>query len=157
MARRTLQEYRTIRNNAMKDLPSTVETKRDLTYTVPNILLKYEDVNGVPTMQIRMGSPKQIEHVVTINFVEDAIDEQDQVFTIKARNRINVGNMILDVLNDRIEGSKPIAPSAPTATEYIGKVGKSVLTFFSCKPDPIMSKTLEREVFKVVRSKIILP
>lgn len=141
----------------MKDLPKISETKRDLTFAVPNVLLKYEIENGVPTMQVRLGGPKQVEHIISIEFVEAAIDESDQLFIIKARNQVNVAGVTVTVLNDEIKGDKPLAPSSPTATEYMHNVGKSVLLYFSCRSDPVTSNTLERDVFKVVRSRIILP
>lgn len=140
----------------MKDLPKLTETKRDLTYPVPNVLLKYEDAD-VPIVQIRMGGPRQVEHVISIEYVEVKVDERDQLFVIKAKNRINVTGAMLDVLNDKVEGSKPLAPSSPSATDYMANVGKSVLLYFSCAFDSVTSDTLERDVYKVVRSRIILP
>ncbi len=138
-------------------LPAPTESKRALTYAVPHILLKREEANGFPVLQVRIGGPRQIEYVTSIEYSEEKVDETDQLFVIKAKNRINFGDGVIEVLNDAITGASPLGASAPTATVYMKNVGKQVLTAFFCQPDPHQSKLLDRAVFRVVRIKIILP
>lgn len=156
MAGWPLQKHPFIPDNDM-NLPQPTESKKELTYVVPNILLKYEQSNGLPLAQVRMGGAKQIEYITTVEYLDSPVDESNQLFVIKAKNKINVAGVILDVLNDQITGDKPIAPSSPTASEYMSKVGTPVLTYFSCRHDPATSVGVERPVYRTVRARIVLP
>jgi hypothetical protein len=135
-------------------LPAASENKVTLTYAVPHILLKRDTQNGFPVLQVRIGEPRQIEHVISVEYSEQEVDETAQLFVIKAKNRINFGIGAIEVLNDAVEGDSPLAASAPTATEYMNNVGKEVLISFSCNRDPTI---LNRQAFRIVRSKIVLP
>jgi hypothetical protein len=120
--------------------PSSV--KRQVTFTVPHVLL-----SNSPTLNLRQGGPVQVEATVTVDYYDAPVDEKP--FVIKAKNQINFGALKIEVLNDAITGDKPIAPSSPTASEYMANVGKPVLTYFSCTP--------VGKKFKVVRNTIMLP
>ena len=133
-------------------LPSPTENKRTLTFAVPHILLKREERDGFPVLQVRLGGNRQIEFTISSSYSETEIEET--LFIIKATNKINFGDGSISVLNDAMEN---LSASSPTATEYLGNVGKTVTTAFSCKPDPHQSKLLGRDVFKVVKTTITIP
>ena len=139
-----LQKLAAIRSNAMKQI---------LTYNVPHVLLDYK-AGDFPSATIREGGSRQIEHTITVEFVESAVDESDKVFATKAKNQINFGGNRLDVLNDEIPN---IAPSAPTASEYMSKVGKEVLVGFNCSRSDQRSREEKKDIFRVIRTTIILP
>ena len=134
------------------NLPASIESKRNLTFKVPHILLKQEDQNGFQVLQVRLGGNRQIEFTTNISYSEEPVEET--AFIIKATNRINFGDGAIHVLNDATD---TLVASSPTATEYMNNVGQTVMTSFSCNPDSATSKTMERTVFKVVRITITLP
>ena len=134
------------------NLPASIESKRNLTFKVPHILLNREEQNGFPVLKVRLGGNRQVEFTTNISYSDDKVEETP--FLIKATNRINFGDNAIEVLNDATEN---LAASSPTASEYLENIGKTVLTSFSCNPDPATSKTLERTVYKVVRITITLP
>lgn len=138
----------------IESLPKPCETKRISTFNVPHVLLKREEQNGFPVLEVRLGGSRQIEFTINITYSEQELDETSRLFVIKAMNKINFGDGAIRVLNDAVPG---LAASAPTATEYMKNVGKRVMTAFSCHPDKQQSRILGRTVFRVARSTIILP
>lgn len=124
-----------------------------LTYNVPHILLDYKP-GDYPVATLRQGGSKQIEQTVAVEYVDAAVDESDKVFAIKAKNQINFGSNRIDVLNDAIPN---VAPSSPTSAEYMQKVGSEVLISFDCTRSELHSKEQKKDVFRVIRTTIILP
>ena len=146
MAGGFVQEYGIIRDHAMS------ETKRNLTFTAPHILLKREEQNGFPLLHVRLGGTTQIEFITNVSYSEEPLEETP--FVIKATNQINFGDGSIRVINDAMSG---LAATSPTATEYLNRIGKPVLVGFVCKEDQQESTKLERTVFRVIRVTIILP
>ncbi len=136
----------------MNKLSDTYVVTRTVTYTVPHILITYEANNGFPILSLRQGGSVQVEATITTDFHDAPVEEQP--FLIKARNQINFCDFQVYVLNDEITG---IAPSCPTASEYMSKVGQTVLTFFSCDISQIHSRDAGKNVYRVIRSSIVLP
>ncbi len=133
-------------------LADTHVVKRIVTYTVPHVLVKYEANNGFPILALRQGGSVQVEATITTDFYDTPIEEKP--FLIKAKNQINFCDFQVYVLNDEITG---IAPSCPTASEYMSKVGTTVLTFFGCDVSQIHSRDAGKNIYRVIRSSIILP
>ncbi len=133
----------------MNKIGETITTTQTVTYAVPNVLINYNPNGKFPTLTMRQGGFTQVEATITTEFYDEAVENKDPVFLIKATNQINVGRFIVNVLNDKIEGDKPIAPSSPTATEYMQGIGKPVTLNFSC--------TKLADKFRVTRSTITLP
>lgn len=127
--------------------------KKILTFNVPHVLLDYKP-GDFPVATVRQGGSKQIEHDVTAEYVDAAVDETDKLFIIKAKNQINFGPNRIEVLNDEIPN---IAPSAPTASEYMANVGKEVLVGFNCSRSEQHSREEKKDIFRVIRTKIVLP
>ncbi len=137
-------------------LADTSTVVQSITFTVPHILLNYNNGKEFPILTLRQGGCVQVEATITTDWLDATIDESKDVFKVKAKNKINFGALRLDVLNDRIDGDKPVCPSCPTASEYMEKVGKPILIGFACVRSDIHSKSEGKDVFKVVRSTIIL-
>ncbi len=135
----------------MTKLEDTHIVTRKVTFNVPHVLIKYENGNGFPVLTLRQGGSRQIDATVTTDVYDAPRDESKSVFNIKAQNQINVGSNRVYVLNDQITGDKPITPSCPTASEYMDRVGKTVMTSFKC--DFITSQNK----YRVIRSTITLP
>jgi hypothetical protein len=133
----------------MNKKAETQTTTKVLTFNVPNIVLEYKD-EACPILTVRSGGSIQIEHTVTVDYYDEAVDERDQVFAIKAKNQINFAGLTIAALNDAIPN---IAPSAPTASEYMALVGKPVMTYFDCRKVSLK----DGDVYKVTRSTIVLP
>ena len=151
MARGSLQKHAPVCINDM-NLPASIESKRNLTFKVPHIILNQEDQNGFQVLQVRLGGNRQIEFTTNISYSEEPVEET--AFIIKATNRINFGDGAIHVLNDVTD---TLAASSPTASEYMENVGKTVMTSFSCNLDAATSKQLGGNAFKVVRITITLP
>lgn len=137
-------------------LSEPIVTKQVLTFDVPSILVEHKD-GILPMLTLRQGGSRQVEHVVSVQYYDGAVDEKDQLFVIRAKNQVNFGEHIITVLNDRIEGARPVAPSSPTATEYMSKVGQEIMLKFSCKKTTLFKDDKPVDAFQVVRVKIILP
>ena len=153
MAGWAVQKYAVIRDNVM--IPESVEAKQKLTFNVPHILLCHEEQDGFLVLKVRLGKPVQTEFTTNVSYSETHVEEKP--FVIKATNKINFGDGTIFVLNDSVKGEYPLGATSPTATEYMNKVGKRVMTGFSCSPDKATSEQLGKTVFRVVRSTIILP
>ncbi len=138
-------------------LADTSTIVQSVTFTVPHVLLNYNNGKEFPILTLRQGGCVQVEATITTDWLDAPIDESKDVFKVKARNKINFGALRLDVLNDKIEGDKPVSRSCPTASEYMEKVGKPILIGFACVKSDIHSKSEGRDVYKVVRSTIKLP
>lgn len=141
----------------MTKLSDTSVVVQSVTFAVPHVLLNCDRSSRFPVLTLRQGGHVQVEATVTTDWLDYPVDESKSVFVIKAKNKINFGALRIEVLNDRIEGDKPVAQSFPTASEYMDKVGKPALLAFACVRSEIHSKTEGKNVFKVVRSTIILP
>lgn len=124
-----------------------------LTYNVPHILLDFKP-GELPVATMRQGGSVQIEHTVAVEYVDAPVDESSKVFAIKAKNQINFGGYRIEVLNDEIPN---IASSAPTASEYMSKVGQEVLIRFECSRSESHSREQKKDVFRVTRTTITLP
>lgn len=135
----------------MNKLSETKVVTREVTFPVPNVLISYEGKNDFPILTLRQGGSRQVKVTVSTDIYDSPVKEKS--FSIKARNQINFGSLRIDVLNDAITGDKPIAPSCPTASDYMRNVGKTVMTSFRCDPVKIDGKNL----FRVIRSHIVLP
>ncbi len=151
-----VQELKTIRNNVMMKLADTETVVQEITFTVPHVLLNHNEGNGFPVLKLRQGKSIQVEVTVTTDWCDAPVDESKNVFTVKARNKINFGGVHLLVLNDEIK-DRHISQSCPTASEYMDKVGKTVLISFACVKSELHSKSEGKNIFKVVRSTITLP
>lgn len=137
-----------------KKIEKTASNDEELTFTVPHVLLAVQDSYGRRKLTVREGGYVQIKHTVTIDWYDQPVDESANVFALKGQNQINFGGLKISVLNDKIPN---VAPSSPTATEYMKLVGKRVMLAFSCVKSVHHEKTFEREAYRVVRSTIILP
>ncbi len=135
-------------------LADTEVVKKEITFTAPHILINYNNGNNFPVMNLRQGGSVQVEATIATDWYDTPVDETKKVFSVKARNKINFGDLHLFVLNDAIKGFNP---SCPTASEYMSSVGKTVLLAFACVKSDIHSRTEGKDVFKVVRSTITLP
>ncbi len=124
---------------------------RNITFNVPHVLINYKNGDGFPVLTLRQGGSLQVDATITTDWYDAPVNESKNVFSVKAQNQINVGINRVYVLNDRIEGDKPVAPSCPTASEYMVRVGKTVMTSFKC--DFITSQNK----YRVIRSTITLP
>lgn len=141
----------------MNKIGDTTTRKQNITYTVPSVLTNYNANERFPTFTLRQGGFTQVEATITTEFYDEPVENKEPLFLIKATNQINVGRFIVNVLNDKIEGDKPIAPSSPTASQYMENIGSTVLISFSCTRSESHSREEEKDVFKVVRSTITLP
>jgi len=128
-----------------------------VTFTVPNVLINYDNGVSFPTLKLRQGGSMQVDATISTDFYDEPLDERKNVFAFKARNQINFGSYRIDVLNDEIKGDKPIAPSCPTASQYMANVGKTVMISFSCVRSEAHSRGEGKNVYKVARSTITLP
>ncbi len=135
----------------MTKLFNTHSVTRKVTFNVPHVLIKYENGNGFPVLTLRQGGSQQVDATISTDWYDTPLDESNNVFSVKAHNQINVGPNRVYVLNDQITGEKPISPSCPTASEYMDRVGKTVMTSFKC--DFITSQNK----YRVIRSTITLP
>ncbi len=151
MACRTLQEHAIVRDHAMTKISDTHVITRKVTFNAPHVLINYRNGNGFPVLTLRQGGSRQVDATVTTDWYDAPVNESGNVFNVKAKNQINVGPHRIEVLNDEITGDKPIAPSCPTASEYMDNVGKTVMTSFKC--DFITSQNK----YRVIRSTITLP
>ncbi len=146
-----VQEHSSVRNDVMTKLFDSNSITRKVTFTVPHVLIKYENGNGFPILTLRQGGSRQVDATITTDWYDAPVDESLNVFNVKAQNQINVGSNRVYVLNDNITGDKPIAASCPTASEYMSNVGKTVMTSFNC------SLITGKNTYRVIRSTIILP
>ncbi len=135
----------------MTKLTDTLVITRKITFNAPHVLINYENGDGFPILILRQGGSLQVDAKITTDWHDAPVDESKHVFSIKAYNQINIGQNRVYVLNDRITGEKPIAPSCPTASVYMDRVGKTVMTSFKC--DFITSQNK----YRVIRSTIVLP
>ncbi len=133
----------------MNKLVDTKVVTQKVTFNVPHVLISYSENNGFPVMTLRQGGSRQVEATITTDWYDAPVEEKP--FTIKAKNKLNFGDLRLDVLNDEITG---IAPSCPTAYEYLSKVGQTVMIGFGCD---LRSGDSGKDVYRVVRSSIVLP
>ncbi len=133
----------------MNKLVATKVVTQKVTFSVPHVLINYKNGDGCPVMTLRQGDSRQVEATITTDWYDAPVDEK--AFTIKAKNKLNFGDLRIDVLNDEITG---IAPSYPTASEYMSKVGKPVMIAFGCD---LRSGNSGKDVYRVVRSSIVLP
>ncbi len=141
----------------MTKLSDTTTVAQSVTFPVPHVLLNCDMSGRFPVLTLRQGGHVQVEATITTDWYDESVDESKSVFVVKAKNKINFGALRLEVLNDRIDGDKPIAQSFPTASEYMEKVGKPVLLAFACVKSNLHSQSEGKDVFKVVRSTITLP
>ncbi len=133
----------------MNKLVETKVVTQKVTFTVPHVLINYKNGNEFPVLTLRQGGPVQVDATITTDWYDAPVDEK--AFTIKAKNKLNFGDLRIDVLNDEITG---IAPSYPTASEYMSKVGQTVMIGFGCD---LRSGDSGKDVYRVIRSSIVLP
>lgn len=131
----------------MTKLADTSVVTREITFPVPNVLIKHEVRNGFPILTMRQGGLTQVQAMITTDWHDAPVDENNKVFRVKAKNWINFGPHKIDALNDAFPN---VAPSCPTASEYMRNVGKPVMTNFSCELSG-------ENIYKVVRVTIVLP
>lgn len=138
-----------------KRVEKTQSTTRKLTFVAPHILLNAQLEGGrFPVYTLRQGGAVQIDFTTTVDFYDAPVDERDRLFVVKAKNQISFGGNRIEVLNDPI---KNVAPSAPTASEYMSKVGKTVLVAFMCDRSLAHSTEAKKDIYRVVRTTIRLP
>ncbi len=135
----------------MTKLTDTLVITRKITFNAPHVLINYKNGDGFPVLTLRQGGSLQVDATITTDWYDSAVDESRNVFNVKAKNQINIGSHRVEVLNDQITGDKPVAQSCPTASEYMDRVGKTVMTSFKC--DFITSQNK----YRVIRSTITLP
>ena len=133
----------------MTKLVDTKIVTQKVTFNVPHVLIDHRENDGFPILTLRQGGSVQVDATITTDWYDEPADEAP--FIIKAKNQINFGDIRLYVLNDEI---KEIAPSCPTASEYMSKVGQRVTTSFRCD---LTSADADKKVYRVVRSSIVLP
>ncbi len=133
----------------MNKLVDTKVVTEKVTFTVPHVLINYKNGDGFPILNLRQGGPIQVDATITTDWYDAPVDEKS--FTIKAKNKLNFGDLRIDVLNDEFTG---IAPSCPTASEYMSRVGQEVMIAFGCD---LRSGDSGKDVYRVIRSSIILP
>ncbi len=153
----TIQKLTALRCDAMTKLADTETVIQNITFTVPHVLINYHNGQVLPVLTLRQGGCVQVDATITTDWYDTAVNESNNVFRVKARNKMSFGDLHLFVLNDKIEGVKPVSQSCPTASEYMDNVGKEVLIGFACVKSDIHSKSEGKDVYKVVRSTITLP
>ncbi len=105
------------------------------TYQIPHILIESRlDANGRVVRVIREGGMIGLDAVTDAEISETVKDEKP--FRIVAQNQINFGGQTISVLNDETDiGGQYLAPSSPTASEYLAQAGKKTMIAFSCRPN----------------------
>ncbi len=133
----------------MNKLVETKVVTQKVTFSVPHVLINCKNGDGFPVITLRQGGSLQVDATITTDWYDAPVDEK--AFTVKAKNKLNFGDLRIDVLNDEITG---IAPSCPTASEYISRVGQPVMIAFGCD---LRSGDSGKDVYRVIRSSIVLP
>lgn len=121
-------------------------------WLMPHILTFYD---GQETRIIEGGS-RQVNAVTRISY-HDAAQVTPPLFAIRATNRLQFGGVVIPVINDRIEGERPLAPTSPTASEYLALRGQEVLHAFACERDHHTERLVGHPVWRVARVSIVLP
>lgn len=137
-------------------IPEPVSKTQVLTYEAPNVLL--QSSNGVT--QIREGRMVQIEHTTTRSFSPTKISKKE--FRHGALSRFRFGGHTVNVLCDTaIYNGQKLNESSPTASEYMGAIGRKVTLYFRCtrvNPDLALKHYQESgELWQCVEISITLP
>lgn len=136
-------------------LPPSVNSTGTMTYTVPDILLPSDPGH----MTIRRGYHAQVTYRTVVTYTDEK--EQDTPLKILARNRVNFGQHILDVLNDAGDfDGKTLPASAPSASALLERLGKETLIAF--KSEPIATKEVKDRyqracIYRNSRTFIVIP
>lgn len=130
------------------------EEKHPITFTTPNVLLAASFEDGVMTQTVREGGPKSFEATTIREEVNEPVEEIP--LSIRATNRINFGDAVINVINDAaVVGDRRLVATKPTASEYMALIGKKVMVGFHCRR--LLSKsTPEKAVYAVGRTFITL-
>lgn len=140
-------------------LPEPSSSTKKLTFTVPHILKSIsKDEDGFTHRDVREGGPRQIDFTTKVEFSETPVDESAEVFTIRATNQLNFGGAIINVINDEVllPGFQ-LVPTAPTATEYLSKVGSEVMVSSVTSRHRQLSELHGKEIYRITRIFVTLP
>lgn len=141
-------------------LLSSTETNT-VSINFPSVLQDAKGDTGADVFTVMNGGLKQITQT-TECFESETEVASPPIFRIIATNKIDFGGSTINVLNDPVQfNGKQLAPSNPTASQYMAQRGQQVFTHFSCtpvRPDSQAFLTRKRAtLFIVRRSSFILP
>lgn len=145
-----------------------IEPDSIVTFDAPNVLHSVSSDAGRTVLQVSSGGRKQVVMSVKKWFSDIPVEPPFEL-KILAKNNITVGGVAIKVLNDGVEyDGQQLAPSNPTAAQYLALVGQKVVMSpspstpaFSCTPVPPGSPLLEQfgkaTLYSVKQVSIVLP
>lgn len=146
----------------------TFSVEPDVTFNAPHILRAVSMDGGRETYSVSNGGRIQVSLSVE-SWLSETPVEPPEVLKFLAQNQIPVGGAVISVLNDAMEyNGKNIAPSNPTASQYLALVGKKVITSpsptkpaFTCTPlnpnNPLLKQYGRATLYSVKQVSIVLP